>query len=467
MTAPLLRVDDLTVRYGATVALDGVSLDLAPGEVHAIVGENGAGKSTLLRAVAGAARAAGGRIELGDRAHLEWVPQETVLPPDLTAAEWVFLGRERRGRLGWLQRRRMDEGTATALRALECAVAPRTRLGSLPPPQRKQVQLARALRTQPQVLLLDEPTAVLGEAGAQALFTAVRALRAAGTGVWYVSHRLAEVLAIADRVTVLRDGRRVSTDPVSAVSEALLVERLVGRPVVPSCRGARGRGEPALRLHDVATGPVRDFSLTVRYGEIVGLAGLVGAGRSEVLEAAAGLRPVTTGHIERTETPRLMPEDRATKGLVPTLDLRENLFLPAANWWLRPARERMAAREWVERLGIRASSVDAPIDSLSGGNQQKLLLARALRHQSKLLLLDEPTAGIDVGAKADIHTFIQQLADGDTAVLLASSDLPELLHLCDRVVALRNGQNVGVGPARFTTEARLAALITGAEEQCS
>jgi ribose transport system ATP-binding protein len=251
------------------------------------------------------------------------------------------------------------------------------------------------------------------------------------------------------------------------VSEALLVERLVGRPVVPSCRGARGRGEPALRLHDVATGPVRDFSLTVRYGEIVGLAGLVGAGRSEVLEAAAGLRPVTTGHIERTETPRLMPEDRATKGLVPTLDLRENLFLPAANWWLRPARERMAAREWVERLGIRASSVDAPIDSLSGGNQQKLLLARALRHQSKLLLLDEPTAGIDVGAKADIHTFIQQLADGDTAVLLASSDLPELLHLCDRVVALRNGQNVGVGPARFTTEARLAALITGAEEQCS
>ncbi len=465
MGPPLLSVSDVTVRYGATTALDGVDLTLMAGEVHALVGENGAGKSTLLRAVAGAVKPCAGTIRRRAGVLVAWVPQEADMPPDLSAGDWIFLGAELHGPMGWLRQRAMRSQAAAALRGVGCEVAPGERLGRLPATQRKQVQLARALRGSPDVLLLDEPTAVLGAAETQRLFAAVRDRSRGGTGVLYVSHRLEEVLAIADRVTVLRDGCRVSTDPVDAVDTAAIVRRMVGRDVATARRREAEPGDPVVRLRDVSVGCVQGVSCTVRRGEIVGLAGLVGAGRSELLEAIAGLRPLCAGSIECSCRFVLLPEDRVRKGLVPTLGLRENLMLPVDGWWVHATRERRTARAWIAKLGIRAPGVEAAIDALSGGNQQKLLLARALRHEPRLLLLDEPTAGVDVGAKAEIHRTIRQLADEGAAILLASSDLPELLVLCDRVVALYGGRAAGVLSAREATEARVAALITGAAGQ--
>jgi len=458
----LLATHGLTVRYGATTALDAVDVDIRAGEVHAVVGENGAGKSTLLRAIAGTVQPTAGAIRIDARNRLAWVPQETLLPPDLRVADWIFLGRELRGRMRWMRNHAMLDGAATALRAIGCAAAPSARLGSLSLPQRKQVQLARALRAEPDVLLLDEPTAVLGETETHHLFAAVRTLKQRGTGVLYVSHRLQEVLAIADRVTVLRDGRRVSTDPVSAVDTGRLVQRMVGRDVPEHRRTDRTAGDPVLRLIGAAMAHVRGLSLTVRRGEVVGVAGLVGAGRSEVLEAVAGLRPLRAGRIERPAGCAFVPEDRGSKGLIAALGLRENVFLPVGGWFVDRARERAETQRWVEQLRIRTTGPDAPIESLSGGNQQKVLLARALRHRPQLLLLDEPTAGIDVGAKAEIHDLICQLADRGAAILLTSSDLPELLVLCDRIVALRAGEAVGAVAVDTATEEHLAALITGA-----
>ena len=450
------------MRYGATTALNGVDLHIRAGEVHAVVGENGAGKSTLLRAVAGVVRPTAGRVTLGAATRLAWVPQETVLPSDFTPAAWIFLGHELRGRFGVLQERAMQDAAATALRAIGCAASPGAQLGALAVTQRKQVQLARALSHAPDLLLLDEPTAVLGEAETAQLFAQVRTLRERGAGVLYVSHRLQEVLAIADRVTVLRDGQRVSTDAVADVDVDTLVRRMVGRDLLTQRHAHRTPGVELLRLTAVATAHVHGLSLSVRSAEVVGLAGLVGAGRSEVLEAVAGLRPLRAGRIDRAAPAVFVPEDRGSKGLIPTLGLRDNLLLPADGWFLRHSRERRDAQRWIERLAIRCSGTEATIDSLSGGNQQKLLLARALRHQPRLLLLDEPTAGVDVGAKAEIHALIAELAAGGTAILLTSSDLPELLALCDRVVALREGVAVGEIPAQEADEPRLAALITGA-----
>jgi ABC-type sugar transport system ATPase subunit len=452
---PLAAVSQLTVRYGATAALNGVDLDIRAGEVHAVVGENGAGKSTLLRAVAGVVPATAGRIALGTGVRFAWVPQETVLPADLTSAAWIFLGRERRGRLGVLRERAMLEAAAAALREVGCAASPAARLGTLAVTQRKQVQLARAFAEAPDLLLLDEPTAVLGGAETAQLF-------ARGAGVLYVSHRLEEVMALADRVTVLRDGERVSSDPVGDVDIGTLVRRMVGRALLTPRHSHRTPGATLLRLDGLATAHVRGLSLSVRRGEVVGLAGLVGAGRSEVLEAIAGLRPLRAGRIDCHLPPVFVPEDRNSKGLVAALRLRENLFLPSGTWLLRRRSERRATRQWIDRLAIRCGGPEAAIDSLSGGNQQKLLLARALRHRPQLLLLDEPTAGVDVGAKAEIHDLIAELAASGAAILLTSSDLPELLALCDQVVALRAGAAVGTLAASDASEPRLAALITGA-----
>jgi rhamnose transport system ATP-binding protein len=459
---PLLVAGGISVHYHATAALDEVDLDVHRGEVHAIVGENGAGKSTLLRSIAGAVQLSAGSIRVPRGARIEWVPQETELPPDLRVSEWLFLARELSGKLGWLRQRAMRDAATAALAALGCTAAPSASIRSLPIVQRKQVQLARALSGQPDLLLLDEPTAVLGQAETEALFSAVRAQRERGAGILYVSHRLDEVLALANRVTVLRDGCRVSTDPIAAVDTATLVRRMVGRDVPPRARGDAVLGPTALDLVNVAVAHVRGVTVAARCGEVVGLAGLVGAGRSEVLEGIAGLRPLRSGQLQLAAAPVLVPEDRASKGLVRTLNLRYNLFLPAGGCLLRSTRERSEAREWIARLRIRAPGSEATIDSLSGGNQQKLLLARALRRGPALLLLDEPTAGVDVSVKAEIHGLIRQLATAGAAIVLASSDLPELLALCDRILVLHDGEVAGVLAASEATEPRLAALMTGA-----
>jgi len=457
-----LQTHGLTVRFGATVALDDVNLELRPGEVHALVGENGAGKSTLMRCLAGVLPPSEGHIDYPPTLKITWVPQEPDLPPDLTVREWIFLGAESRGPLRMLRKQSMDAAANGALNEIGSDLSPGNRLGALTAAQRKQVQLARAVRQRPQVLLLDEPTAVLGAHETEGLFAMIRNIRQSGGTVLYVSHRLDEVRAIADRVTVLRDGRRVATSLVRDVDTATLVEQMVGRVIPPNRQGRRVQDTIGLTIRGLFVGPVRDLSLSVLVGEIVGLAGLLGAGRSEVLETVAGLTRATAGYITLLKPLAFVAEDRGRKGVVPQLDVRSNIFLPAAPTLLRHRQERREAEEWVQRLPIQAESVDAPITSLSGGNQQKVLLARALRQSPKLLLLDEPTAGVDVGAKAQIHQIIAKVAFDGTAVLIASSDLPELLSLCDRIIALRDGRAVGSFEAAATNEAEIAACITGA-----
>jgi len=461
----IVKVEHLVVRYGATTALDGVDVDFHSSEIHAVVGENGAGKSTLLRALAGRTPIAGGHFRCRGDIRIAWVPQETELPNDLTVSEWIFLGAERRGLLGWLHKGEMLAASQLLLQRVGCSASSSMPLADLSLAQRKQVQIARAVREEPDLLLIDEPTAVLGEAETAALFVTLRGLRSAGTSIIYISHHLQEVVALADCVTVLRDGKLVSSDPMSAIDIPTLVQRMVGRQIELR-RGPEGsRGGVALRVTDLSVLHVEPISLTVCSGEIVGLAGLIGAGRSELLEAIAGLRPPSTGTIESVAPAVLLPEDRSAKGLVPTLSLRENLFLPPPRWLIGGQREREQTREWVDSLRIRCSGQDAAIDSLSGGNQQKLLLARTLRHRSPILLLDEPTAGVDIGAKAEIHDVIRQQADDGAAVLVASSDLPELLHLCDRIIALRLGRVAGITKRSEATEAGVGALITGGHEE--
>jgi ABC-type sugar transport system ATPase subunit len=471
VSTTVLAASGVSVRYGATVALDGVDFDVRRGEVHAVVGENGAGKSTLLRVLAAAEAPQAGAVAVDPGMRVAWVPQESLLPADLDVTAWIFLAAELRGGLGFLRATAMRAAAAEALSAVGCHAAPTARLGDLTASPRKQVQLARALRGGIDVLLLDEPTAVLGAAETGRLFSAVRTLAAGGAGIVYVSHRLDEVLGLADRITVLRDGRRIATHAATDVDDQQLVRDMVGRELGQSGASAGGatdaaaRQTPVLSLDGFAVGHVRDLSLTVHAGEIVGLAGLVGSGRSAVLEGVAGLRPRRAGTLRCAAAPVFLPEDRLRKGLVPTLCLRENLFLPADAWRVRPGVERLRTVEWIERLAIRSSGSEAAVAALSGGNQQKLLLARALRHAPRLLLLDEPTAGVDVGAKAEIHAAVLRLAADGAAVLIASSELPELLALCDRIAVLYRGACAGVVDVADTSEERIAALMTGAAVQ--
>ena len=457
----LVTLEQVSVRFGRTIALDGVSLDFVGGEIHTLIGENGAGKSTLLRILAGLLKPTSGRVELPSGDRIEWVPQETGLAEDLTVAEWIFLGREISGRAGLLRRTEMRKQSEAALRQVAAEIPVDSMLRDLSPPQHKQVQLARALRRRPDLLLVDEPTAVLGAQEAESLWRALRRARDAGSCVVYVSHHLTEVLALADRVTVLRDGKVVSSGIAAGLDEAQLVARMVGRDIDSGGGKQKPCGAPVLHCRGLSAGPIRDFNLALRQHEIVGLAGLVGSGRSEVLETIAGIRPAAGGEMTASVPAALLPEDRGRKGLIPTFSIRENILLPAASPWLRPREERKEAGEWLRKLEIRATDVEVPVNELSGGNQQKVLLARVLRRGASLLLFDEPTAGVDIAVKAEIHDVIRSLAFQGAAILLASSDLPELLQICDRIVALRGGRISGIVAREQASEERLAGLIVG------
>ncbi len=462
--AAVLTISDTLVRYGETVAVDGVSLAIGAGTIHALIGENGAGKSTLLRAIAGVTALDRGAIVSARPLRIEWVPQEIALAPDLTVSETIFLGRELHSGARLLRRTAMQRAARAALAQIGCTASPTARVGELSAPVRKQVQLARAFAAPADMLLLDEPTAVLGRAETDPLFAAIRRARDTGTAIVYVSHQIDEVLAISNTVTVLRDGQHVSTDPVAAIDAATIVTRMVGRQLATVAKRSPvpKREGVALRVRRLFAPPLRDISFEVAAGEILGLAGLVGAGRSELLDCIAGTAPQTGGDVDLRGTVALVPEDRLRNGLIPTLSLRENIFLPAPTCWLRARRERIEADQWIERLAVRTRGAHALPAALSGGNQQKVLLARALRRAPDVLLLDHPTAGVDVGAKADIHTIIRAQADAGAAVVIASSELLELLALCDRVIALRQGSQVGTLAIDDADEPRLAALITGA-----
>jgi ribose transport system ATP-binding protein len=491
-----LLVRGVSKSFGRTRALRGVSLELAPGSIHAVLGENGAGKSTLMKILAGAERPDGGTLELDGVAYAPRDPlearrrgvaivyQELSLCPHLSVIENIVLGSEP-NRFGWLSARRAAERARRALARLEpegSSLALDTPVRELSPAERQRVEIARALdQDDCRLLIVDEPTSSLGEDDTERLFTTLRYLRGRGLTVLYVSHFLEEVRRIADDYTVLRDGETVASGEVAGVSNDALIAAMAGRAVQTVARQRRAPGERLLSLAELGgkRAPQR-ASLELHRGEVLGIAGLMGSGRTELLRAVFGLDPVVRGQVRvgaalGPGTPALRlqqgvglaSEDRAREGLALELDVATNLTLSrlsplARAGWLSLGRERQIASEWIARLGIRASGPEQRVAELSGGNQQKVAIARLLYHDVDVLLLDEPTRGIDVRSRAEIHRLIDAGCARGKAVLLVSSHFDELVALCDRIAVMHRGVLGEARPATGLDEHALLKEAAGA-----
>jgi ribose transport system ATP-binding protein len=432
-------------RFGATVALNGVDLEVAGGEVIGLVGENGAGKSTLMKILAGALRADAGTMELGDqpyrprdpqaarRAGVAMIYQELSLAPHLEVAENILLGVEP-ARWGLVRRRAARATARDALAQLgHPDISPRARVSTLSVAQQQMVEIARAVAIGCRVLVLDEPTSSLTRADVEKLFALIRRLKTQGHAIVYISHFLEEVSEITDRVTVLRDGQSVGGGATADLATTEIIRLMVGRQVADLYpRSPRAPGDAALEAD----------GLTLRRGEVVGIAGLIGAGRTEYLRRIFARRswPVGVG---------LVSEDRKTEGLALSLSLTDNTTLPSLPAWVSPRRETARTRHWLEKLSVKCRAPGQRVSHLSGGNQQKIAIARLFAADAEVWLLDEPTRGIDVGSKAEIYRLIDELARAGKAVLMVSSYLPELLGVCDRVAVMCRGR---LGPARAVSD---------------
>ena len=490
-----LAAVSITKDFAATRALDGVSIRFRPGEVHAVIGENGAGKSTLMRILAGVIRPDAGEVTLdgravefrsvreATRAGVALIHQELNLVDDLDVAGNIFLGQER-SRWGFLDRAAMRARAAELLAEVGATVDPRTLVRDLPVAARQLVEIAKAISLETRFLFMDEPTAVLSDRETRSLFALIRRLRERGVGIVYISHLLPEVRAISDRVSVLRDGKLVAElDPRTTV-EAELATAMVGRAMseVFPPRKPPAAATPALEVSGLRSGgAVRDVSFTVAPGEILGLAGLVGSGRTETAEAICGLRKVEAGEVRlfgravRFRSPKgakaagvaYVSEDRKGRGVHLDLACSANVTLAnlAAYGRVFPsrARERSSVRGWIERLAVKAPDPSAPIRTLSGGNMQKLAVAKWLDTKPRVLLLDEPTRGIDLGAKRQMYALIAELAADGVACVVISSELPELIGLCHRIAVLRNGRVAGTVDAAGATEESLIHLAAGVD----
>jgi ABC-type sugar transport system ATPase subunit len=495
----LLELSAVTKRYPGVLALDGVGLAVEAGTVHAVVGENGAGKSTLLKIIAGAERPDAGAIRWEGspvaldsprdalRRGITVIYQELALVPTLGAAANIFLGMERT-RKGLLDAAAMREAAVRALAELRLFIDPARPVGQLSVAQRQLVELARALVRDARLVALDEPTATLSAHEVTHLVAQIERLTAKGIAVIFVSHRLEEVRRLAGTTTVLRDGRRVWTGATAAVDDAALIRHMVGRDVAYR-RHPPGRAPdslPLLEVRGLTRKPAfRDVSFTLRRGEITGMAGLVGAGRTELARALAGIEPwdggggdvLLAGAPYAPRSPRdaiarrvaYLPEDRQRDGLVPRFRIRENITLPVLERFVsgigvRSAAEQQAARVAAIDVDLRPTppDVERPTNQLSGGNQQKVVLAKWLLATADLVVFDEPTRGVDVGAKVELHRQIRALADQGKAVLLISSELPELLALADRVLVMRAGRIAGELAGEAITPDAIMALAVEA-----
>jgi ABC-type sugar transport system ATPase subunit len=497
---PGLEFRNITKSFGAVRALKGVAFSVREGETHALVGENGAGKSTLLKILAGIARPDSGDLLWRDapvtcatpREALErgigMVYQEMLSFPNLSVTANIFAGRELTAAGGRLRDAEMEARTAELLAQLHLRISPRATAESLPAAHRQLLQVARALAFDCHILVLDEPTTALTDAEADHLFAVLEKLKARGVTLLYVSHRLPEVFRLCDRITVLRDGSYVGTFEKTGVTSQDIVTAMVGRelPARAEHAPAARAQAPALAVHGLTRRPCfSDVSLSVAAGEIVGLFGLVGSGRSELLETIFGLHRATAGSIAidgrsvDLRSPRqatragiaLVPEERHRQGLFFNLALRDNLMLPArtaaGDVLIRGAREHEDASRLLAAWRIKAPSPDASPDSLSGGNQQKVVLAKWLATNPRVLMLDEPTKGVDVGAKFEIHEIVRRQAAEGLACLVVSSDLPEVLSLCHRVIVMREGRIQGELSGAAATETAVMHLATHELEDAS
>jgi ribose transport system ATP-binding protein len=479
-----LAVHDLVMQFPAVTALDSVSIEFAPGQVHGVIGENGAGKSTLMRILSGLQLPTSGTIVLDNQPivlhsvsdalskGIAMIHQELNLVDELTVAENIFLGREPM-RMLRIDSETMKEAARTYLDKVGAQYSPTTRLGSLSLAQKQLVEIAKALSYDASILIMDEPTAVLGDAESVNLFRLISELRASGVTVLYVSHRLAEVEAICDTITVLRDGRLVASLKAGEATQSQLAGHMVGREmhdVYPTKTPTHG--DVVLSVN-----ALRGVSFELRAGEILGFAGLVGSGRTELGEAIAGLRDtpsnvtvngkpqvITAPHDAARLGIAYVSEDRKDAGLHLLLDCVANATLANLDNYCRPIVNRRAevnaTNHWVNALDIRAGDINAPILFLSGGNQQKVSIAKWLDRKPKVLILDEPTRGVDVGAKQELYRLIHQLAADGMACIVISSELPEVIGLCHRILVMRNGSLAGE-VSGDATEEQIMMLAAG------
>ncbi|HZE73207.1 MAG TPA: sugar ABC transporter ATP-binding protein [Pyrinomonadaceae bacterium] len=494
----LLSLYNVTKSFGPTLALDGVCLELRPGEVHALIGENGAGKSTLMNVLAGALRPDEGKIEIDGRPYMptsaldarlngiSLIHQELALCPHLSVAENVLMGMESSSRFGWLDRKILHERTMQVLKSFDHPeIRPETRVTQLSVAARQIVEICRAIAARARIILMDEPTSSLQRADVERLFSLISKLRDEGMTIVYISHFLEEVREIADRFTVLRDGRTVGTGQISSVNDDELIAQMVGRPVqslFPSRPAAAATAtDPILEVCDLAAPGVKHASFELRRGEILGIAGLMGSGRTQLIRTIFGLEKADAGTIKlkgkalmaREETParrlfqRLgyLSEDRKGEGLALTLSVADNVtvtrFSSCSRFgWLNRIVQGKQVEKLINLLRVKARSVRQPVSTLSGGNQQKIALARLLHQDADVLLLDEPTRGIDIGSKAQIYETIARCAADNKAVLIVSSYLPELFGMCDRLAVMSRGRFLSARQIRdWTPESVMEAAI--------
>jgi ABC-type sugar transport system ATPase subunit len=494
MSDVAIRFEEISKQFPGVQALREVTLEIAAGSCHALCGENGAGKSTLGKILAGIQSPDGGRLfVLGREVHFHnphdaiaagvaMVHQELAFCDNMTVAENLCLGSMPR-RLGFVDDDEMDRRATALLAETGTTLDVRRRFGELSIGHRQMVQIAAAVGGGARVIVFDEPTSSLSQAEAERLYSLIGRLKARGVTCIYVSHRMPEIFQLCDAVSVLRDGRHVGTRAIAELTEGELVQMMIGRPLAEylPAHGNGTRGDEVLRVEGLsAPGRFEEISLSLRAGEIVGLAGLMGAGRSEVACAVFGLEQLSRGQIfvrgrpvtinRPSDAIRLgigfVPEDRKKQGLVLSASGLHNTSLPTLPrlsrfGWLQRTRERQIAGEYFTRLRVRSPSVDTVVAGLSGGNQQKIVLAKWLAAHSDVLILDEPTRGVDVGAKAEIHALIGELASQGTAILLISSELPEVLSLSERILVLREGRLVGEVSRADATQDRLMRMMAG------
>jgi len=491
----LLKLSNVSKSFGGTRALRGVSFDLWAGEVHALMGENGAGKSTLIKIITGAHKADEGSLEVFGRPlphndpgtaralGIAAIYQQPALFPDLSVAENIAMGMEAPGAwrgIDWSGRRRRAKALLDRIGA---EISPDAEVRDLTMPQQQLVEIARAVGTNARVLIMDEPTASLSDREVEHLFRIIDQLRGSDVGIIYISHRMEEISQVADRVTVLRDGQLVGTKPVEEVTRADLIRMMVGRDldaVFPKAHVEIGQTVLDVRNLACREGGVHDINLTVRAGEILGLAGLVGAGRTELARTLFGLTPADGGDILLRGQPvdidspgravelgiAYVPEDRRRHGVILEMPVAANATLAvlrriAKFGFLNFSREREIAASFVDRFSIKTASLASPAGTLSGGNQQKVALARWLATEPAVIILDEPTQGVDVGAKAEIHRLMGELASRGLAILMISSELPEILGMSDRIAVMHGGTIVATLDRSQATQERVLELALG------
>jgi ABC-type sugar transport system ATPase subunit len=492
---PILRLEGIVKTFPGVRALDGVNFDVRPGEVHALMGENGAGKSTLMKVLAGVYQPDEGRILIDDKPvvidnpiaakenGIILIHQELSLAEEMSVAENIFLGGLPRSKWGFVDWKTLDDRVGAILKKLNADWGPRTKIGSLSIAKQQMCEIARALTYSAKIVVFDEPTASLTDAEKVVLFDVIEDLKAEGVGIVYISHRMEETFKITDRISVLRDGGYRGTLTTAETNEDEVTQMMIGRSLDLHKRNVEEveAGEVVLEVDGLSCGRLfQDVSFKVRAGQIVGFYGLIGAGRTEIAETLFGLRRPTAGAIKldgkevEIASPSeaialgisLVPENRKEQGLVLGMNCRDNITLPqigdlTAGPFVANGAEVAIYDMYRDRLAIKAPTWRTPVGALSGGNQQKIVIGKWLSMKPGLLIVDEPTRGIDVGSKAEIHKLLRELAHQGYAIVVVSSEMPEVLHVADRIIAVHNGRITRQFPAETATEEDLIQAISG------